>query len=351
MAARPASRVTIISEDLKRSRRLSKLHELAGFPILGTHHFSGLDVVRDDPRFRAFVDSAVGSYALRVVQRDDKEHVFRNRNLPLPELLRWLKTKVVDIENFDLEFSPHMTNEWATIFVVTQSGVIAEVVRGSLRQLTQGEHLASRPVRVTYDFTRWSENPEDSRALALAKMAIENVSIGSIDIRNRLHRELGCEFAHERYIRGYFEAIFGIDDDIRFIDFNISMGASLEESYVELIRRQQGISSDELRGLTASRGHVVGTAHVLVHDEDSSGRDLAAGEILVCSEPTPNMIPLLARASGVVMEQGGLLTHASVVCRELRIPCLVDTTNATEVIPDGARVDLDADTGVVRVLG
>jgi phosphohistidine swiveling domain-containing protein len=348
-AAAPESRTTIIGEDFERSRRLARLHELTGFPILETRHFTGAETVAATPRFQEFADRATGSYALRAVHRDDREHVFRNRNLPLPDLLRWLQGKVADITDFDLEFSPHLANEWSTIFVVTGSGVIAEVVRGSLRQLTQGEHLADGPVRVTYDYARWAADPPDPRALALARTAIGHASVGSAETRDLLRRELGCEFADGTYLRGYFEAIFGPADDIRFIDFNMSMGAPLEESYVELIRGQQGVRSGELHGLTASRGRTAGTAHVLVHDEGLS-YGLNEGEILVCGEPTPDMIPLLARASGVVMERGGLLTHASVVCRELRIPCLVGTANATEVIPDGARVDLDADAGVVRVL-
>src|ERR1700734_935164 len=248
-AASPASRAAIVSEDLGRSRRLSLLHEIIGLPILDTSHFAGAQVIDNANAFREFHETARGPYAVRAVHSDNREDVLRNRNLPVDDLLRWLRGKVADIRRYDLEFSPHVTNEWAASFVVTKSGIIAEVVRGSLRQLTQGEHISSGPVRIVHNFTEWSAEPTDDRALELAKLAISYTSVESPKNRNQLREELGCNFAHETYIRGYFEAIFSSADEIRFNDFNMSIGASLEESYVGLILGQHGAVLGELRGV------------------------------------------------------------------------------------------------------
>jgi pyruvate,water dikinase len=59
--------------------------------------------------------------------------------------------------------------------------------------------------------------------------------------------------------------------------------------------------------------------------------------------------PLFARASGVVAESGGILSHSSIVAREYGIPCVVSVANACSAIPDGAAVVVDGVAGTVLV--
>ena len=184
-AASPASRTAIITEDLDRARRLSVLHEVTGLPIPEAWHFSGSQIAHADHDFREFSEAAHGEYAVRAIPRENKKDVIRNRNLPVSELVRWLQGRVGDIEKYDLDL-PHLTNEWATSFAVTRSGIIAEVVRGSLRQLTQGEHLANGPVRIVYDYGTWSSDQSDSKAMELAKTAISYSEVSSHEDRERL---------------------------------------------------------------------------------------------------------------------------------------------------------------------
>ena len=64
----------------------------------------------------------------------------------------------------------------------------------------------------------------------------------------------------------------------------------------------------------------------------------------------PSWTPLFVPAAGVVVDVGAALSHAIIVSRELGIPCVVSATDATKRIPDGARIQVDGDTGVVTVL-
>ena len=66
--------------------------------------------------------------------------------------------------------------------------------------------------------------------------------------------------------------------------------------------------------------------------------------------PDPSWTPLFVPAAGVVVDVGAALSHAIIVSRELGIPCVVSATDATKRIPDGARIQVDGDTGVVTVL-
>lgn len=61
-------------------------------------------------------------------------------------------------------------------------------------------------------------------------------------------------------------------------------------------------------------------------------------------------MPLIARCSAIVTDEGGITSHAAIVSRELNIPCIVGTKNASKFLKNGDLVEVDADNGVVRVI-
>ncbi len=77
---------------------------------------------------------------------------------------------------------------------------------------------------------------------------------------------------------------------------------------------------------------------------------LEPGDVLVAPITDPSWTPLFVPASAVVVDVGAPLSHAIIVSRELGIPCVVSATDATKRIPDGARIQVDGDTGVVTIL-
>lgn len=112
-------------------------------------------------------------------------------------------------------------------------------------------------------------------------------------------------------------------------------------------KRERGPSGEILvRGLTASPGKASGAARVLLGPE--LGDSLEKGEILVAPMTTPDWVPCLRRAGGIVTDSGGKTSHAAIVSRELGIPCIVGAGNATKVLETGTMVTLDATEGVVR---
>jgi len=56
-------------------------------------------------------------------------------------------------------------------------------------------------------------------------------------------------------------------------------------------------------------------------------------------------------AAAVVMDQGGQLSHGSILAREYGIPCVVNVGPATKVIKTGRRIEVDGNRGIVRLLG
>lgn len=104
----------------------------------------------------------------------------------------------------------------------------------------------------------------------------------------------------------------------------------------------------ELKGQPASPGAAVGRVRIIfsVHDVPKVER----GDILVASATNPTFVPAMERAGAVVTDEGGLLSHAAIVSRELKIPCVVGTKIATKVLKDGDKVEVDANKGLVRKL-
>ncbi|TPX01138.1 phosphoenolpyruvate synthase, partial [Schumannella luteola] len=71
------------------------------------------------------------------------------------------------------------------------------------------------------------------------------------------------------------------------------------------------------------------------------------GSILVTEMTDPDWVPVMARAAGIVTEHGGTTSHAAIVSRELGIPAVVGTGDATSVLADGRPVTLSCAEGEV----
>jgi pyruvate,water dikinase len=100
-----------------------------------------------------------------------------------------------------------------------------------------------------------------------------------------------------------------------------------------------------LHGLGGAPGSASGAARVLVSLDDAG--ELNDGDVLVTHMTSPDWLPLLRRASAVVTDSGGMTCHAAIVSRELGIPCVVGTGEATRKLRDGEIVTVDATHGVV----
>lgn len=100
------------------------------------------------------------------------------------------------------------------------------------------------------------------------------------------------------------------------------------------------------RGLPCSPGRARGRIVVMREPHAAIPRE---AEILVAVHTDPGWTPLFPRFAGVIVEHGGLLSHAAIVSRELGIPCVVGIAGLTQQLPDGARVRMDGRTGEVTM--
>ena len=110
------------------------------------------------------------------------------------------------------------------------------------------------------------------------------------------------------------------------------------------------------KGIVANKG--VKTAHAFVfHNDMLHTKQLQAvsarmveGDILVCETTSPELVLLYKKAGAIITNQGGIMSHAAIISREMGIPCIVGMINATRIIRTGDTVGVDANEGVVRIL-
>jgi pyruvate,water dikinase len=102
-----------------------------------------------------------------------------------------------------------------------------------------------------------------------------------------------------------------------------------------------------LTGLCVSPGRVDGEVVVLRDPNEFAA--MKRGAILVAPATDPSWTPLFTLASGVVVEVGGTLSHASTIAREYGLPALANVKNATTRLRTGDFVELDASRGLVTV--
>jgi len=100
-----------------------------------------------------------------------------------------------------------------------------------------------------------------------------------------------------------------------------------------------------LHGLGASPGQATGTVRVLLSPDEEA--KLKQGEVLVTVMTAPDWVPIMRRAAAIITDAGGMTSHAAIVSRELGIPCIVGTRDATKVLKDGMVVTVDARAGTV----
>lgn len=128
---------------------------------------------------------------------------------------------------------------------------------------------------------------------------------------------------------------------------------TLDKSQVESEKSKvQGSESVEanqaevlLRGAAASLGVATGPVKVIHHHEEID--KVKEGEVLVTEMTTPDFVPAMKRATGIVTDTGGRTCHAAIVSRELGIPCVVGTSTATSKLKNGQIVTVDGSKGLV----
>ena len=104
----------------------------------------------------------------------------------------------------------------------------------------------------------------------------------------------------------------------------------------------------ELKGQIGAKGFARGRVKVIM--DATKGGNFRDGDVLVTGMTRPEFVPLMKKAAAIITDEGGITCHAAIVSRELKKPCIIGTKNASIVLRDGDLVEVDANSGVVKIL-
>jgi phosphohistidine swiveling domain-containing protein len=176
-------------------------------------------------------------------------------------------------------------------------------------------------------------------SLREAKFLIaEEVRTALLEDKKELYREI----AQKRSLQSCYLMTDGKMD--------IYEGEAVEAMIKKMLPAKEDSVEDitELSGMVAYKGELTGIAKIVLTVEDID--KVEAGDILISSATNPDLIIAMKKAAAFVTDMGGITSHAAIVARELKKPCLVGTKIATHVFKDGDKIHLDAINGLVRKL-
>ena len=113
------------------------------------------------------------------------------------------------------------------------------------------------------------------------------------------------------------------------------------------IRKKSLLDPNLRHGTTACTGFARGIARVVGQKSDGMGV-FESGNVLVCEAADPDLLPMIKEAAAVVSQQGGVTSHASVLCREIGVPTIVGVSDLLEFVSDGDEIEVDATAGIIR---
>ena len=177
------------------------------------------------------------------------------------------------------------------------------------------------------------EDPEDVFYLTLP------------EIQGPLPPNVGGLIAERRAIR---EAYRRVEVPVIFHGTpEVTFSEVAEVTFTDGAVAEGDVLSDVLSGVGVSAGVAEGLVRVVV---DPADPEMEPGEILVAHTTDPAWASVMFLASALVVDIGGLLSHAAVVARELGIPCVMNTGNGTRALRSGDRCRVDGAAGTVEIL-
>lgn len=133
-------------------------------------------------------------------------------------------------------------------------------------------------------------------------------------------------------------------------DYQVVTGNFIE-SYISnnVIADSEKMSeSQEITGQVAHPGKIRGKVKLVFGAQHNS--KVKKGDVLVSVSTSPQLLPAMKLAAAFVTDMGGITSHAAIVAREFRKPCVVGTKIATHILRDGDLVEVDANKGIVKII-
>jgi pyruvate,water dikinase len=253
--------------------------------------------------------------------------------------------KMVNSDKAGVMFTANPSNSNLSSLVIEGAFGLGEVVVGGLvapdYYEVDKETLKIREKRISHKNFKIirDENGNNKQVNLTDKEA--NQSVLSDDEVRKL-TELGLKI--EKHYGSPQDTEWAIEGDKIYMVQSRPITTLVKAAEVKVEKAEEE-SKELIRGLGASPGRGSGEVRVLVSPDQDNGFE--SGDVLVAEMTTPDWVPLMKKASAIVTDGGGMTCHAAIVSREMGLPCVVGTRNATRVLKDGMLVTVDGTHGIV----
>lgn len=309
-------------EDNSKRKRLSELNRFIEIPFDTPVSFELQDIVNNDAAFQNYLTNHDDNLcALRLIPKNSKDTKKRIRGLTVREAVEdWLPKQNLIPEKYTADIVPHSDNVlWSCIFVVTETKIYGEILKGSHHLLTQALTEKNQThIHFEYDFQKITLSEDNPEAKQHIQDFIQYIHIKNSETQKQIQDNFDAKFTGD-YLQGYFETVMTQEYGIWFIDWNREL---IQDINLSLETDFNIASPWDAREIEKTLCNNI---------ELCSKKD-----IFICDSLHPKYIRYLQTIWGVISNKWGILSHAAIVCRELGIPYII--------MPD---LDLDASNGKI----
>lgn len=244
------------------------------------------------------------------------------------------RENAIEIKNFykeeehlsreELKAELNLTKDEEWVFELSKKVVEIKSLRADARQYL---HVVTNKI-VDYLAEKWNV---ETRFIEV--MCAEEI-VGVLNEKS-LPKKLQERWEHSIITNalGEYDFLYG-EEANKFLKDNLAVETNEEQS--------------EIKGNTAQPGTVRGPVKLVFGPQHNN--KVNEGDILVSIATSPQLLPAMKRAAAFITDIGGVTSHAAIVSRELKKPCIVGTRTATQILKDDVIVEVDGDAGVVKII-
>lgn len=248
--------------------------------------------------------------------------------------------------------------------VLAEFADLTSMSKAELRQLRDGllrprggresheiGNLPGSVLEILATLTRVGELRDRNKALLGSAVLRRQQLLDIITARTKVPEEQLRYFLLEELVELLEDATVVPDVGARRHGMILQSALALEtgDAAANTLAAVQTAPQGALEGIAASRGAATGYARIVLTPDDAEA--FRQDEILVAEGTDFHLLEAMRKASAIVTVEGGILSHASVVCRELNIPCVIGAVGALEFIQTGDLLEVDADAGKIVLEG
>ncbi len=249
--------------------------------------------------------------------------------------------KMVDSDKSGVIFSKNPTNKDDNIVIEAVWGLGEGIVSG---QITPDKYLVSQKLEIL------------DKKISNKKIAITRDSGGNKEVVKLKEEKSKQQVLKDYEIKKLSELTIKLEEHYQKPQ-DIEFAIEGEEIYIVQTRPittiGKGIESSGkeihgeviLTGLAASPGIAYGKIKIIEDLKDL--QKIVQGDILVTKMTSPDMVVTMQKSTAIVTDEGGLTAHAAIVSREMGIPCIVGTQEATVKLKEGEIITVDGFTGKI----